>query len=307
MHPEPGLAYHQRVTISPLESARGEQPFLRLGPALPASPVVIAVPHAGRAYPPALLAAARVPPATLEALEDRHADLLVERAVADGTTALVARRARAWIDLNRNARELDRAMIDPPPPADAVEETSKVRGGLGLIPRRGIGGAELWRRRFSAEDVAARIAADHGPWHAALAALLYAVHARFGVAVLMDLHSMPPLPAGRAGAPPRLVIGDRHGQSAASWVRATLAGQARIAGIGHAINTPYAGGETLARHGRPTAGIHAVQLEIDRALYLAPDLRAPGPGLPGARAFVARAAAALGAAALGSVQPMAAE
>ena len=102
-------------------------------------------------------------------------------------------------------------------------------------------------------------------------------------------------------------IGDRHGRSAASWVRGALAEQARVAGIPHAANAPYAGGETLARHGRPEANIHAVQLEVDRALYLAPDLRTPGIGLNDTAALVARMVAALAAAALVAIQPLAAE
>ncbi|MBU3079273.1 N-formylglutamate amidohydrolase [Sphingomonas sp. XMGL2] len=292
---------------SPSESGGAEPVFLRLGPAIPTHPVVITVPHAGRDYPPPLLAAARVGTHALQALEDRHADLLIEAAVAGGAVALVARRARAWIDLNRGERELDRTMIDPAPPAAQIDETAKVRGGLGLIPRRGPGGAELWRRGFAPDEVAARIAADHRPWHGAIESLLAATRARFGVAVLLDLHSMPPLPPGRLGKPPQLVTGDRHGRSAAGWGRGVLAAQARAAGLVHAANTPYAGGETLARHGRPEANIHALQLEIDRALYLAPDLRTPGLGLGDMTALVARMTAALAAVALGSVQSIAAE
>lgn len=282
--------------------------FVRLGPAIPAGPVVIAVPHAGRDYPPALMAMARVERTVLERLEDRHADLLAGPAVAAGVTAFVARRARAWIDLNRGEREVDRTMIAPPLPAVAVDETARVRGGLGLVPRRAGGSAELWRRPLGRDELAERIEGTWRPWHRALAAALATARARYGVAVLLDLHSMPPLAAPRHGGPAaRLVIGDRHGASAGPAVRAAMLAVAAQAGIPVAVNRPYAGGRTLDAHGRPQAGIHAVQLEVDRALYLTADLREPGPGLADTGALVAQMAAALAESVLADDPPMAAE
>src|SRR3712207_847282 len=97
-----------------------EPPFLRIGPDAPLSPVVLSVPHAGRSYSPALLSASRLPRETLETLEDRLVDRLVWRAIAGGATALVALRPRAEIDLNRDEREIDAAMIAPPPPSRSV-------------------------------------------------------------------------------------------------------------------------------------------------------------------------------------------
>src|SRR4051794_24302772 len=105
-------------------------PFDRIGPLQSSSPIVLAVPHAGRIYPPALIAAAALPRSRLEALEDRFADALITSAVADGLTAFVARRARAWIDLNRDEREIDPAMIEARMPVEAIA-SARVRGGLG--------------------------------------------------------------------------------------------------------------------------------------------------------------------------------
>lgn len=260
--------------------------FVRLGPAIPATPLVISVPHAGRVYPDALRAATRLPVATLEALEDRFADRLVSALPSLDATIFIARRSRAWIDLNRDERELDPAMIVSPPPADRMIASAKIRGGLGLIPRRVVDGGDIWRRQLTLAEIEERITADHRPWHQAIAEALKAAHACFGVAMLIDLHSMPPILS--RGKAPGVVLGDRHGRSCAGHLVDRLL---RIAAAdGHLVsrNTPYAGGHTLERHGRPQADVHAVQIEIDRALYLAPDMRATGPGLDRITALVAR-------------------
>ncbi|MET0271123.1 MAG: N-formylglutamate amidohydrolase [Sphingomonas sp.] len=268
-------------------------PFARLGPSVPRLPLVVSVPHAGRMYPEALLARTALPVATLAALEDRHVDALAAGLPALGVTTFVARTARAWIDLNRDEREIDPAMVTPCPRPATLIASAKVRGGLGLIPRRIAGAGEIASGRLRADEVAARIAQDHRPWHDAIAAALAAAHARFGVALLLDLHSMPSLAPGDGIAPPRLVIGDRHGRSAATRFVTRMLDVARAQGQPAARNAPYAGGHTLDRHGRPESGIHAVQLEIDRALYLAEDGRAPGMGLPAACRLVEAIASAL--------------
>jgi N-formylglutamate amidohydrolase len=249
--------------------------FDRYGPARPDSPVVVSVSHAGRDYPPELLARLRVPLAHLLPLEDRHADALA-LAARGGETLLIARRPRAWIDLNRAEHDRD-PRVDAGVSAGSVPiQSAKVRGGLGLIPRRAASGTEIWSRRWSADAVVARIVADHRPWHAAIADALAAARARFGVAILLDLHSMPPLPdPDRA----RLVIGDRFGRSASARFVARIEGCARRAGIATALNTPYSGGHILERHAAPGRGCHAIQLEIDRSLYLDAALREPGPGI----------------------------
>lgn len=263
--------------------------FDRFGALLPASPVVLSVPHAGRDYPLALRAALRVPLAALVVLEDRHVDA-VAIAARTAETLFLQRRARAWIDLNRSEQERDPAIDDGAAWSGLPLATAKLRGGLGLVPRRVGGAGELWRRRFEASEIAARIAEDYRPYHAALAAALDAARARFGCAVLLDVHSMPTL--GADG--PRIVLGDRFGRSAATRFVARLEAEARARGVAVALNTPYAGGHILDSHARPAAGIHAVQVEFDRALYLDAAGDGPGDGLGATvrllRAMIAAAA-----------------
>lgn len=248
-------------------------PFDCHGPERPASPVVLSVPHAGRDYPLALRAALRTPLHSLLPLEDRHADTLA-LAARGIETLLVATRPRAWIDLNRAEHERDHSIDEGAMAVPEAAQSLKLRSGLGLIPRR-VGGVELWRRRFAAEEVRARIEQDHRPYHAALTNALAAARARFGVAVLIDIHSMPPLAPGAA----RLVIGDRFGRASAARFVARIEGVAHAARVRSAVNTPYAGGHVLERHADPARNIHAIQLEFDRSLYLDRRREQPGPGL----------------------------
>jgi N-formylglutamate amidohydrolase len=275
-------------------------PFQQLGGDVPASPVVISVPHAGRIYPPALHAALRQPAAALATLEDRHVD-----AVAHGArtteTMLVQQLGRAWIDLNRREDERD-PRVDEGAPGNGTTASAKLRSGLGLVPRRSSAG-DLWRRRFTDAEVTARIEDDYRPYHLAIDAALVAAHARFGVAVLLDLHSMPSL--GRGGA--RVVIGDRFGRAAAP--RFVARAEAVCAAWRHqaALNTPYAGSNILDRHARPAEGIHALQVELDRSLYLDGRLDLPGAGLAATAAMVRQMLAALADEALAGATPLAAE
>ena len=258
-----------------MEQAGG---FEQFGAMQPATPVILSVPHAGRDYPAALLAALQVPAEALTALEDRRVDA-VALAARGRETMLVQRRARAWIDLNRSERERD-PRVDEGAALVRGQASVKVRSGLGLIPRRAAGHQQLWRRRFTAAEVEARIAEDHRTYHDRLEVLLAAAQARYGVAVLLDLHSMPPLGVGEAQA----VLGDRFGRTAAS--RFTARAAAVLTNVRSAINAPYAGGHIVERHGRPSRNIHAIQLELDRAFYLDPALDGPGPGLALAAALV---------------------
>lgn len=275
----------------------------RLGGEVPASPVVISVSHAGRDYPLPLRAALRVSLAAAAALEDRHVDAVALAARVTEVT-IVQRRARAWIDLNRAEDERDPRVDEGAGPLGP--SASKASNGLGLIPRRSAIAAELWRRRWSDAEVQARIAGDHRPFHDAVAAALAAARARFGVAVLLDLHSMPPL-TGAARAT-RIVLGDRWGRAAGARFVARAEVVAMAAGLPAALNSPYAGGHILDRHGRPEAGVHAIQLELDRSLYLDRRFDRPGPGLARTAALVRQMLAELADEALAGIpQALAAE
>lgn len=238
----------------------------------PMSPVVLSVPHAGRDYPLALRTALRVPIEALTVLEDRHVDALAH-AARRTETMLVQRPARAWIDLNRAESERDPKIDDGVSPTAQPAESAKLRSGLGLVPRRAGRAGDLLHRRLSNAEVVARIRADHRPYHDALAGALAAARNRFGVAVLLDLHSMPP--PGEA----EIVFGDRFGRTAASRFVHRIEAEAEAAGLAHALNTPYSGGHILERHADPARGVHAIQIEWSRALYLDAAMDAPGPGL----------------------------
>lgn len=258
--------------------------FDRIGPIPPESPVVVSVPHAGRDYPLQLRAAAAVPVASMLALEDRHADTLALAARGD-ETVFIQRRARAWIDLNRAEDERDPLIDDGARPIPAGSAATKLRSGLGLIPRRAAPGVMLWRRRLADDEVRQRIAEDHRPYHTALAEALAAARDRFGAALLIDLHSMPPLP-GPSSA--RVVLGDRFGRSAAARLVHRMEGEIAASGLRGALNAPYPGGHILACHGRPASNIHAIQVEIDRRLYLDSGLDRPGHGLAATAALLRR-------------------
>lgn len=277
--------------------------FVRHGPERPASPVILSVPHAGRDYPPGLRAALAVPVAQAAALEDRHADTLA-LAAREHETLFVAQRARAWIDLNRAEDERDPLIDEGAPRGRIAPGRTKLRSGLGLVPRRAARAGDLWNRRFTDAEVVARIVADHRPYHAALGEALAAARTRFGIAVLLDVHSMPPL-ADRHGKAARIVLGDRYGRSAAARFVARLEAEAGERPV--ALNVPYAGGHILDRHGDPASGIHAIQLELCRGLYLDFVLDRPGTGFAATVAMLKRMVAALADEALAGTLAEAAE
>jgi N-formylglutamate amidohydrolase len=292
------------MTESPAAS-----PFFRIGPARPVSPVVLSVPHAGRDYRPELLSAARLPQAALETLEDRLVDRLVWRATANGATAFIARAPRAEIDLNRDERELDPSQVAPPLPPSGLVQSARTRGGIGLVPSRITGLGPIWRERISRSELSRRIECIHRPYHAALDAALGHARTRFGGAILLDCHSMPPRPRSEGGGPEAasVIFGDRHGTTITADLLDAAVAAARALGYRTACNAPYAGGYVVGRHGRPQRGVHALQIELDRSLYLDKDLRAPGPGFEGACRLVAAVAHALEERLLGAAEAIAAE
>jgi N-formylglutamate amidohydrolase len=280
-------------------------PFTLFGTSPPSSPVVLSVPHAGRIYPEAFAQLARVPAERLQGLEDRYADRLIEKAVQHGIPAIVQNVARAWIDLNRSEREFDPALIAGVLTIQPLG-SAKVRGGLGVIPRRIASAGDIWRGALSASHFQERLDRYHRPYHAALAGMIDAAVARFGVAVLIDIHSMPSLSQSREhAAPPRIVVGDLFGRSAASrFAEAAVESLARSEKA-VALNVPYAGGHILDRHGRPERHIHALQIEFDRTMYL--ELSEPSAGIATLDAAVLAVARTLENEALATPLPLAAE
>ncbi len=261
--------------------------FDRFGPSIPDFPIILSAPHAGRDYAPEMLAQARVGVGVLRRLEDRFSDLLAHDVIGRGHSVLVARTPRAFIDLNRNEREIDPEMVAGLPRDAALQSSAKLRGGLGLVPRRLGDVPQLWRGPIAWTEVQRRIEVLHRPYHAEIARLMRAARDRFGHAILIDLHSMPPIAARAIGqAPVRLVLGDRFGRGASARLMTLAADIAAAHGVAAAQNHPYAGDHIIERHGRPGVGLHAIQLEVDRSLYLDAKLDQPGAGLAQMRAMV---------------------
>ena len=216
-------------------------------------------------------------------LEDRLADLVGQAvAAATGATLLVAHAPRALIDLNRSPEDMDWEMLAGPAPrgSSRLAAGRRARSGLGLVPRRLQGLGELWNSQLTSDDLAARIALVHGPYHSAITQALEDLRDRWGSALLIDLHSMPPL-GPKTGSDPAadFVIGDRYGASCAARFSMSAIAHLQQQGrrVGH--NRPYAGGYVLDRHSSPARGLHAMQLEMCRTSYLDQALREPGDGL----------------------------
>jgi N-formylglutamate amidohydrolase len=264
------------------------------GPANAETPVLLSVPHAGRQYPAAMNALTRLSAQQLMSLEDRHADHLCVSAADSGHNVIIAKVARAWIDLNRAEDELDPGMFADRPAGSATYRlTAKVRGGLGLIPRRIANGGDIWRQPLHLIDLEDRIAGVHRPYHRIITAALRDRQQRFGCAVLLDIHSMPPIKDDRQHRGAHLVVGNLYGRAASQALTNRIAEEGRAAGFHVAVNAPYAGGHILERHALPRERIHALQLEIDRSLYLDCAMNELGKGAPAIGNLIRRIADAL--------------
>jgi N-formylglutamate amidohydrolase len=243
------------------ESAPG--PFRLDRPARQTAPFLFASPHSGRRYPASLLEKTRLDPTTLRRSEDAFVDELFAGVVGLGAPLLAAQFPRAFLDVNRSSSELDAGMFDAPLDLPVDAPSPRVTAGLGVIPRIVRDGAEIYGRKLDAREAGARIAQLYQPYHQTLAALMQEIHLRFGAAVLVDCHSMP-----SALSVPDIVLGDRYGASASPALTQRAEAAFAREGFSVARNTPYAGGHTTVLHGRVSAGFHALQIEVNRALYL---------------------------------------
>jgi N-formylglutamate amidohydrolase len=254
-------------------------------------PVLIAAPHGGRDYTDELRARMRDSAYSALRLEDRHVDALAgEISRQTGAALLIAHAPRAMIDLNRASDDMDWSMVADGAPSEVRNSAAnrRSRSGLGLVPRRLPGLGEIWKKRLSRDELQARIDGVHAPYHATLAGALETLRDRWGAALLIDLHSMPPLKARHPGErPPEFVIGDRFGASCDARLVAAAFAWLREQGRSVAHNRPYAGGYVLDRHGAPARGIHAIQLEVCRSAYLDARLDAPSGRMAGMARLIA--------------------
>jgi N-formylglutamate amidohydrolase len=259
------------LATAPDEPAR-EPPFVVHRPVGDkSSPLVFASPHSGSFYPPDMAHSASVERAALRRSEDAFVDELLAPAPEHGCTVICARYARAYIDVNREAWELDQGMFADSLPSHARRRTARVAAGLGSIARVVAEGQEIYDRKLTFAEAKARIEAVHAPYHAALARLLEETRAAHGFAVLIDWHSMPSAAVEtemRLKTAPQAVLGDRFGAACAPLVMRTLETELSALGLETARNAPYAGGYTTEAYGRPGHGLHAIQVELNRGLYL---------------------------------------
>jgi N-formylglutamate amidohydrolase len=250
-------------------------PFEVIEPEELLSPLVFSSPHSGRVYPARFLAAARLDAAALRRSEDAYVDELFASARAVGAPLLRAHFPRAFLDLNREPYELDPKLFEGPLPASANTRSLRVAAGLGTIPRVAADAREIYAGRIPLDEGLRRIEALYKPYHVALRALVARAAQRFGVAVVVDCHSMPSSSAREPALATRLekkrvdfVIGDRYGASIAPSLVEGV--EARLRGQGYHVqrNRPYAGGFITEHFGRPGAGWHALQIEVSRGLYM---------------------------------------
>jgi N-formylglutamate amidohydrolase len=246
-----------------------EPPFEILEPAHGRGPIVFNSPHSGTVYPRAFLEAARLDLAALRRSEDSFVDELFAGVVERGYPLMRAHFPRCYVDVNREPYELDPRMFDGRLPSFANTRSMRVAGGLGTVARVVGDAHEIYDQRIPVDDALARIEGLYKPYHRALRRLLTGLHRDFGAAVLIDCHSMPSV-AGSKDDRPRadFVLGDRYGTSCVPAIAETI--ETTLAGSGYSVsrNKPYAGGFITEHYGNPSVGIHAIQLEVNRALYM---------------------------------------
>ncbi len=241
-------------------------------PAKRTSCVVFASPHSGNDYPEDFLARSQLDANTIRSSEDAFVDRLYDIAPKYGAPFLRAGAPRAFVDLNRGEDELDPALIQG---IKATRLNPRVASGLGVIPRVVANGRAIYHGKLTQEEAHERLRAYWFPYHAALQTQLDQAHALFGQAILIDCHSMPRASLdhfiGREKQRPDIVLGDRFGASAAEDIVAQVEAAFVAAGFNVLRNQPFAGAYSVQRYGRPKIGMHAIQVEIDRSIYMDED------------------------------------
>ena len=232
-------------------------------------PVLFNSPHSGSTYPRAFLAASRLDIGTLRRSEDSFVDELIAGVVAHGFPLMHAHFPRCFVDVNREPYELDPRMFEGRLPSFANTRSMRVAGGLGTVARVVGDAQEIYDQRIPVDDALRRIESLYKPYHRSLRRLFSKLHRDFGAAVLIDCHSMPSTAGHKDERPrPEFVLGDRYGTSCVGAVSETV--EQVLRGLGYSVsrNKPYAGGFITEHYGNPAAGLHAIQLEINRALYM---------------------------------------
>jgi N-formylglutamate amidohydrolase len=253
-------------------------PFEILEPAAWRAPIIFNSPHSGSAYPEAFLRVSRIDLPALRRSEDSFMDELIGGLSDRGFAVVRVHFPRSYVDVNREPYELDPRMFAGRLPSFANTRSMRVAGGLGTIPRVVGDGQEIYRERLAVDDALSRIETLYKPYHRALRRLINRVHQSFGTAVLVDCHSMPSIGVSRdEPRRPDVVIGDRYGTSCAPLLPDRV--EQTMGRLGYSVgrNKPYAGGFITEHYGNPASGLHVVQLELNRAVYMDERRREKGP------------------------------
>jgi N-formylglutamate amidohydrolase len=246
-----------------------DPPFEVLEPAGCRGPLLFNSPHSGRIYPPEFLLASRLDLATLRRSEDSFVDELILGVVSRGHPLVRAHFPRCFVDVNREPYELDPRMFDGRLPSFANTRSMRVAGGLGTVARVVGDAQEIYDQRISVAEALRRIDELYKPYHRSLRRVFLRLHREFGAAVMVDCHSMPSATGSKDERPRAdLVLGDRYGTSCVPVIPETIEATMRDFGYVVSRNKPYAGGFITEHYGNPTAGLHAIQLEINRSLYM---------------------------------------
>lgn len=247
------------------------------------APVIFASPHSGAHYPDQLMGNLRVPLIDLRRTEDAFVDQIFAGATAAGGVLISATHARSYVDLNRDARELDPDMFADGLPGPSAAPSPRVKAGLGCFPKIGACGEAIYAKKLSVEDGRNRLENIHAPYHDQIQQEIAALHHEFGCVLVIDCHSMPSLQPGRPELPD-IVLGDRFGSSCTSQLTNLVERTCRQLGLSVSRNAPYAGGYTTRRYGRPKRHVNAIQIEVNRRLYMDEANVKPGPGMAATRA-----------------------
>lgn len=253
----------------PSAGADKEPGFEVRDPAGPLASVVLSSPHSGSRYPACFLEQTRLDPLILRRSEDTFVDELFDAAPSMGAPLLRALLPRALVDLNREPYELDPRMFEGRLPSFANTRSLRVAGGLGTVPRVVGEAQEIYDRRLPIGEAIERIEQIYKPYHRALRRLLLRTQRVHGTAILLDCHSMPSRGTAREDRPRAdIVLGDRYGASCAPVLTDAVEGVLRELGYSVSRNRPYAGGYITEHYGAPVGGLHALQIEVNRALYM---------------------------------------
>jgi len=279
-------------------------PFEIVEPAPWRAPVIFNSPHSGSVYPRDFLNASRIDLTSLRRSEDSFMDELIGGLSDRGFPVVRVNFPRSYVDVNREPYELDPRMFSGRLPSFANTRSMRVAGGLGTIPRVVGDGQEIYRERLSVDDGLARIEALYKPYHRSLRRLINKAHQAFGTVVVVDCHSMPSIGVSRdEPRRPDVVIGDRYGTSCAALLPDMV--EQTMSALGYSVgrNKPYAGGFITEHYGNPASGLHAIQLELNRAIYMDERRRERGPRFAQVVADFASLADALAAVPLGDLGP----